>query len=245
MINDQSLDKLENSIQNIWVVVPAAGMGRRVGGEIPKQYLRIKNKTIIEYTLETLLALPFVQGLVVVLHAEDQWWQNLPIAQHARVFTTTGGETRQHSVLQGLFALRRARDDDWVLVHDAARPCVAQEKIHALCLAAKHSDVGAILGVPVVDTIKRVNAEGQIECTEPRDGLWQAHTPQIFRLAQLQKALSDSLEDDLLPTDEASAIERMGLSVAMVEDRRDNIKVTVKEDLKRVEAFLDSGLQHS
>lgn len=221
-----------------WAVVPAAGIGARVGGDIPKQYLKIKRRTILEITLDKLLNLTFIQGIVVVLNAGDQWWQNLSFANHPRIFTTQGGAERAHSVLAGLAALKRASAKDWVMVHDAARPCVTLDKLKALHQAAREHAVGAILAAPVADTLKRINDNFEIENTELRHSVWQAHTPQMFPLGLLMEALNSTIESGNTLTDEAAAIESLGMKPLVVEDRRDNIKVTVREDLAWAQAIL-------
>lgn len=231
--------KASDSMVKTWAVVPAAGIGSRVGGDVPKQYLKIKQRTVLEITLDKLLSLTFIQGIVVVLNAKDQWWQNLSFAKHPRIFTTEGGAERAHSVLAGLSALKRAGHEDWVMVHDAARPCVTLDKLKTLHQVATEHPVGAILAAPVADTLKRINADFEIENTELRRSIWQAHTPQMFRLGVLMEALSKTIESGNPLTDEAAAVESLGMKPKVVEDRRDNIKVTVREDIAWAQSILD------
>ncbi|NIB39798.1 2-C-methyl-D-erythritol 4-phosphate cytidylyltransferase [Pseudomaricurvus alkylphenolicus] len=226
-------------LSDCWVVIPAAGVGARMGANKPKQYLEINGKTILEHTLERLLKLPDLRGVVLVLGAEDTYWQRLPAVQNPLVKTVEGGNERCDSVLNGLKSLQNeVKPDDWVLVHDAARPCVALDDIQNLRHDIKHHPAGGILGVPVSDTLKRVSDDSSIEATVDRSVLWQAQTPQAFRYGVLSDALSQALQKGLNITDEASAVESAGYKPLMVEGRRDNIKITRPEDLPLAELTL-------
>ncbi|MEL7401186.1 MAG: 2-C-methyl-D-erythritol 4-phosphate cytidylyltransferase [Pseudomonadota bacterium] len=230
----------DSQIPPFWVVVPAAGVGARMGADKPKQYLPLLGKTILEHTLERLLALPQLQGITVVLSPGDDLGANLGVMSHPKISIADGGRERCDSVLNGLASLRdRLTDNDWVLVHDAARPCVAHSDILLLLMRLKDHAVGGILGTPVSDTIKRV-AQGAIETTVDRSVLWQAQTPQMFRYGLLYNALEQALQKGTVITDEASALESAGYSPAIVEGRRDNIKVTRPEDLPVAELILNS-----
>ncbi len=197
----------------------------------PKQYLDLDGKTILEHTLERLLSLPIWSGVLVAISETDCYWQDLAISRHSRIARVVGGKERADSVLNALdFLQDRAAASDWVLVHDAARPCVTKESIEQL-LAIAHVPVGGILAVPVADTLKTVDVQRQISNTLDRSGIWQAQTPQMFRYGLLYKALSQGLQGRARITDEASAIELLGFQPLVVEGRSDNLKVTRPEDL--------------
>jgi len=230
------------SVSRYWAVVPAAGIGARMQsktyGNRPKQYLPLADKTIIEHSISKLLQIECLEKVAVSLHADDTQWAHLPLASHSRLMTAEGGRERCDSVLNGLQALSPwALESDWVLVHDAARPCVTAEAIQTLITSVGGHEVGGILGVPVSDTLKR--AEGEvIFTTVDRRSLWQAHTPQMFRYGLLKESLERALANNFAVTDEASALEFSGYQALLVEDRRDNIKVTRPEDLAMAEAIL-------
>ncbi|MDR7090104.1 MULTISPECIES: 2-C-methyl-D-erythritol 4-phosphate cytidylyltransferase [Cellvibrio] len=214
-----------------WIVVPAAGVGARMGADCPKQYLPLVGKTVIEHTLERLLALPNIAGIYLVLGADDNYWNDLSLAQNNRIQRVAGGAERCDSVLNALEQLfDNASPNDWVLVHDAARPCVHVQSVLHLIEQVKTHPVGGILGVPVSDTLKQVN-NSIIDSTVDRRLLWQAQTPQMFRLGLLRDCLQRGLAEGKLITDESSALESYGYQPLMVQGRSDNIKITRPEDL--------------
>ena len=215
------------------VVVPAAGIGSRMGASCPKQYLPLAGKFLIEHTLERLLAHPRIERVVVAIAADDDFFPTLPVASHPRLMTTTGGCERADSVLNGLSLV----ESEWVLVHDAARPCITHQDIDRLIQAGLAGD-GAILGSRVRDTMKRSDAAGYIQKTVDRDQLWHALTPQFFRTTLLRDAIQQGQSQGLPITDEASAMELAGWRPLMVEGRADNIKVTRPEDLALAALFL-------
>jgi len=217
-----------------WVVVPAAGVGSRMQADRPKQYLLWGQRTLIEHTLDCFLDQPDLRGLVVSLSATDSWWPELPCAVDARITRVTGGRERADSVLNGLAALRElgAADADWVLVHDAARPNLANADLQQLLTTLAEDPVGGLLAVPVRDTLKQIGTDGRVTATPDRVLFWQAYTPQMFRLGPLQQALSDALAAGAQITDEASAMEWAGHAPLLVEGRADNIKITRPEDLE-------------
>lgn len=222
-----------NSFQTpaYWIVVPAAGVGARMGAALPKQYLPLVGKTVIEHTLERLLTLTDIAGIYLVLGADDTYWNDLPLAQHNRILRVTGGAERCDSVLNALAQLQdKASPDDWVLVHDAARPCIHTQSVLQLIEQVKNHPVGGILGVPVSDTLKQV-ADSVIHSTSDRRLLWQAQTPQMFRLGLLRDCLQRALAEGKMITDESSALESYGYQPLMVQGRSDNIKITRPEDL--------------
>lgn len=214
-----------------WIIVPAAGVGARMGASCPKQYLPLIGKTVIEHTLERLLALPNIAGIYLVLGVDDNYWNDLSLAQNNRIHRVAGGAERCDSVLNALQQLQDiASPNDWVLVHDAARPCIHAQSILQLIEQVKNHPVGGILGVPVSDTLKQVN-NSIIDSTVDRRLLWQAQTPQMFRLRLLRDCLQRGLAEGKLITDESSALESYGYQPLMVQGRSDNIKITRPEDL--------------
>lgn len=228
-----------------WVIVPAAGIGTRMRSDLPKQYLRLSGKTLLEHTLERLLAIPDLAGLVLALSPTDPYWEQLPLAGDARVAVVDGGTERSRSVLNALnYLTLQAQTDDWVLVHDAARPCITPSAIASLRRHTANHPVGGILGVPVGDTLKRVGSRHEIQETCDRRELWQAQTPQLFRYQLLHQCLARALGQSENVTDEASAMELAGYQPLMVEGRSDNIKVTRPEDLALAEAILQRQEQH-
>jgi 2-C-methyl-D-erythritol 4-phosphate cytidylyltransferase len=213
-----------------YAIVPAAGSGSRFGSGRPKQYLDLLGRPLIHHTLAALLASPAIERVWVVLAPDDAEWGRHDWSELGPRLETLrcGGETRADSVRNGLQAAALvAADDDWVLVHDAARPCLSLAMIDALFTALADDPVGGILAVPVADTLKRADAEQRIAATEPRDGLWQAQTPQMFRYGRLCAAL----ENCSAVTDEAGAIEALGLKPRLVRGDATNLKVTYPADL--------------
>lgn len=215
-----------------WIVVPAAGVGARMGASIPKQYLKIDNKTILEYTLERLLQVPQLAGIYLALSQDDHYWPSLSLAKDPMLKVIAGGKQRCDSVLNAMQSLQTDADtNDWVLVHDAARPCVMLDSITTLIEQLENHSVGGILGVPVSDTLKKVDHSLAIQDTVDRSVLWQAQTPQMFRYGLLRDCLQRSVAAGKTITDEASALEVCGYQPLMVQGRSDNIKITRPEDL--------------
>ena len=227
-------------MNSIWAVVPAAGSGRRLGGEIPKQYREIAGAPLMEHTLRALLESPDIRGIVVALDPSDRRADAIDSLADVRVQTTPGGAERADSVMAGLELLAiDGAEEDWVLVHDAARPCLPLDSLTALIERARQSGQGVILAEPVADTLKQVGEDGQISGTVDRQSLWRAQTPQLFPLFALRAALAQCLDEGLSVTDEAMAMERAGEPVQVVEGPSSNIKVTVEADL----AFADLVLK--
>lgn len=215
-----------------WAIVPAAGKGARMGAALPKQYLKINDQTILEHTLTRLSQVPQLAGIYLALSAGDQHWRSLSLRQYPHLNFVEGGSERCDSVLNSLLELQHdAHEDDWVLVHDAARPCIAVESVTSLINQLQGNEVGGILGVPVSDTLKQVDQDFNIQCTVDRRVLWQAQTPQMFRYGLLLRCLQQSLKDGKAITDEASALEACGYQPLIVQGRSDNIKITRPEDL--------------
>jgi 2-C-methyl-D-erythritol 4-phosphate cytidylyltransferase len=222
-----------------WAVIPAAGIGARMDVEVPKQYLKINGKTILEHTLEKFCQHTVIEGIIVVIADNDIYWPKLAIASHPKIKHVVGGIERCDSVLNGLQMLSSmAEPDDWVMVHDAARPCVRKEDINHLIEIVADHPIGGILALPVSDTIKRGNKNNSISTTVDRKGLWHALTPQMFRLSTLRLALSECRSNDKVVTDEAQAIEICGNHPLLIEGHPDNIKVTHNYDLALAELYL-------
>ncbi|WP_455234900.1 2-C-methyl-D-erythritol 4-phosphate cytidylyltransferase [Thiogranum longum] len=222
-----------------WAVVPAAGIGRRMGASVPKQFLALGNKTVLEHSLESLWGIRELAGVVLVSDGHPALAAIQERFADHRLIRAPGGSERCHSVLNGLTALQQsARSDDWVLVHDAARPCVRHHDLRSLVDTLACHEVGGLLGVPVSDTMKRTDTQGTVSETVDRRGLWHAHTPQMFRYGLLKTSLEQALRDGYQVTDEASAIEHAGYSPLMVEGHADNIKITRPGDLPLAEFFL-------
>lgn len=219
-----------------WVIVPAAGRGRRMGAEQPKQYLPLLGRTVLEWSLQPFIDCFGAAGIVVVLGTDDQWFQTLSLAGGLR--TAIGGAERADSVRSGLRALDEAAEDDWVLVHDAARPCLRTEDLDALLSALVDEPVGGLLASPLADTLKQADAEQKVSATLPRAHLWRALTPQMFRYGVLDAALRRAQQRGMAVTDEAAAVEQLGHAPRLIAGHADNIKITLPEDLVLAEAIL-------
>ncbi|MBS0570819.1 MAG: 2-C-methyl-D-erythritol 4-phosphate cytidylyltransferase [Proteobacteria bacterium] len=227
--------------ERLWCVVPAAGRGLRVGGEVPKQYLPIAGKPMLLHALERLAAHPRIAGLMVVLEAGDARWPKWLTFDDKPVRTTVGGTARADSVLAGLRALADNVDkSQFVLVHDAARPCVRAPDISRLIEAGMPAG-GALLAAPVRDTLKRADQDNRVVATEPREMRWRALTPQLFRLGELVEALEAANSAGVEVTDEAMAMERAGHRPLLVAGSEDNIKVTTPADFALAEFILKTS----
>lgn len=222
-----------------WVIIPAAGIGNRMGLKTPKQYLKLNQKNIIEQTVSLFTNHPIVQCVIVMLHAEDSQWSTINIDHPEKIVTAIGGETRAKSVMKGLEYLQaKAETYDWVLTHDAVRPCLSTRLLdHFIRTVADHR-VGGLLGMPINSTIKKVDADHGVRETIPREGLWVAQTPQMFRYGFLFDAMQAALETKEEITDEAQAIELVGEHPLMIEGDWRNIKITHADDLERVRSIL-------
>ncbi len=222
-----------------WAVVPAAGIGRRMGGDLPKQYLPLAGRTVLEHSLAALLDCPRIAGVVVVTAAADPYWARVRGRLPGPVIQAEGGAERCHSVRNGLAALAGwAEAEHWVLVHDAARPCLRPENIDRLMDELAHDPVGGLLAAPALDTMKRSDADGRVTATVDRVGLWHAQTPQMFRYELLVQALDAALAAGRLVTDEAAALEAAGHAPRLVEGHSDNFKITRPGDLALAEFHL-------
>ena len=228
------------TLPQFWLVIPAAGIGSRMQAQCPKQYLTVAGQTILELTLACFLEHPQVQGIVVAIAEHDRWWPQLKLASDTRVASVIGGAERADSVLNALLYLteRGAQADDWVLVHDAARPLLERNDLERLLSALAHDPVGGLLAVPARDTLKQINAAGQVVKTIDRSVIWHALTPQMFRLGVLQRALADSLQAGVAITDESSAMEWAGFAPRVIEGSASNVKITRPEDLQLLQTLL-------
>lgn len=222
----------------LWCVVPAAGRGTRVGGRVPKQYLPLVDRPLLWHTLQRLAAHAQISGLLVVLDAADEHWPGWRTCSGTPVLTVAGGVERCDSVLAGLDALPGSvAAEDFVLVHDAARPCVRAADITRLIDLATRVD-GGLLGAPLRDTLKRADAHGCSTLTEAREHRWRAFTPQLFRRGQLTAALRAAAEEGVIVSDEAMAMERVGFTPLLVEGAEDNLKITTPADFVLAEFLL-------
>jgi 2-C-methyl-D-erythritol 4-phosphate cytidylyltransferase len=220
----------------IWAVLPAAGIGRRMGSSIPKQYLSIDGAPLILHSLRRLSAVKKIEKIVVVIHPEDSRWAELEKSIKEefgnRIITVMGGGERYQSVLNGLTALTEfAGKDDWVLVHDAVRPCVRTSDIENLIQKVSLHSIGGLLGSPVDNTLKRVDKKLTVIETVDRESYWNALTPQMFRFAQLKESIQTVVVSGEQVTDEAAAMEVAGFKPIMIAGQKDNIKITVEADL--------------
>ena len=222
-----------------YALIPAAGVGARMGASVPKQYARLAGKAMLRHVLDTFASMGAITHTFVVVSSEDAYIDELmrdgPALEGRVSIVRDGGDTRRQSVLNGLLAMRaRLADDAWVLVHDAARPGLSPQLVERLIAALRDEEVGGLLALPVVDTLKRSDSEGRACATVPRAGLWSAQTPQMFRYGLLKKAL-DAAAD---VTDEAGAVEALGFAPRLVMGSARNMKVTLPDDIALAELYL-------
>ena len=228
----------------LWAVVPAAGSGSRFSKTELKQYQYIQNHTVLEHTVNRLNSLDLA-GCVLAIGENDNFARTLYFDHKEKLHFCLGGVERVNSVFNALIYLSDIADeDDWVLVHDAARPCVTQENLQLLVNTAIAHNQSAILAIPVRDTLKLVHTENQIEKTVSRELLWQAQTPQMAKLKILKNALETALANHIVITDEASALEYINQAVQVVQGRSDNIKITYADDLELARLILQSQNSH-
>jgi len=226
--------------QQFIVVVPAAGIGKRMLASCPKQYLTIDNQTILSHTINRLLSHKNIAKVILAISDVDAYFAQTTLVDNPNIIRVSGGKERVDSVLNGLQVIN---DKEWVLVHDAARPCVTHDDIDKLIKQCLASNSGGILAAPVVDTMKlainnNANEATQVSKTIDRSSLWHAFTPQMFKTKELKQAIEEAQKKGLLITDESSAIESVGLPCLLVSGRRDNIKITRPEDLVLADFYL-------
>lgn len=216
------------------VIIPAAGTGNRMQNALPKQYLPLAGKPIISHVIQVFFNHPRIASIHLALSPEDAFWRSLSLNPESKLnLHYTGGASRSETVLNTLQSIDVA-DEDWILVHDAARPGLSTALLESLLNALQDHAVGGLLAMPVADTLKMSDVKNHIEKTVSRQHLWQAQTPQMFRYAMLKKALS---EFDGAPTDEAEAVEALGLQPKLVQGELANLKVTYPQDLQMLEAL--------
>ncbi len=221
-----------------WVVIPAAGVGNRFSQERPKQYWTVHNKAILQHTVDLFLAQDWLSGVVVAVAEADPHIKQLPLYRDPRVMMVHGGATRAQSVLAALKHLQsHAKPQDWMLVHDAVRPCLDERDLLSLRQLSQ-DPVGGILATPAADTLKRVNLQYEIQQTLNREQIWLAQTPQMFRFDLLLKALVSAMQANISITDEASAIEALGCCPRVVQAHFPNPKLTYAADLATIESLL-------
>lgn len=232
------------SVTSIKAIVPAAGIGSRMSSNTPKQYLSIGTQTVLEHTLALLISHPHITQVIVALNPDDKYFKHLPIANHKKIKCIDGGSERVDSVLNGLETIV---DDQWVMVHDAARPCLTHQDINKLLevindkndSAMGYQYDGAILAKPAIDTMKQTHSSAPvIQTTVDRETLWHALTPQLFNAVSLKEAIKSAQQANKMITDEASAMEYAGYRVKLVSGSTSNIKITLPEDLALAEFFL-------
>jgi 2-C-methyl-D-erythritol 4-phosphate cytidylyltransferase len=232
---------MTKSMPKIWAILPAAGAGKRFSTQKPKQFFELNGQLVAEHSLRRLRAVSEIETIIIPCDIDAIWWSQVPSIQQSNVKQVKGGEQRAHSVLNGLLSLdQMALDNDWVLVHDIARPCINSTDINKLIDAVENHTVGGILTASVNETLKKVSSDQQIEATVNRAQYRTAQTPQIFKFSLLKAAIESCLQAGITPTDEAFAIEYAGLPVLAVEGRQDNIKITHQEDLAIASAILNS-----
>ena len=219
------------------VVVPAAGVGKRMQADCPKQYLKINQHSILEHTVFRLLSHSRINKVIVVINSDDEYFAETDLISHQDVLTVYGGQERVDSVLAGLNAVNIAKYP-WVLVHDAARPCISHKDIDALIDCCATNEQGGLLAYPVKDTIKRESPTHHVDLTVDRSSLWHALTPQMYPTNQLINAIKHAQKDEVIITDESSAVEYLGFPSLLVQGSSANIKVTSPEDLALAKFYL-------
>ena len=240
---NNALSEPHTGFENVYVLVVAAGTGSRFGANIPKQYVEIAGQTILQHCIESLATSGYIKSVCLVISVKDEMAKQLNFSLPVQL--VSGGAERWQSVLAGVNAIAEQgiEDNSLILIHDAARPCVMSKHIDAVIEAAMNEQYGATLGVPVVDTIKRIKKDDNssypyIQETVDRRNLWQSQTPQVFRASALQQVLNEVTEQNLSITDEASAFEVLNYPIRMVEGSRTNLKLTLPQDLALIEWLL-------
>lgn len=229
----------------IWAILPAAGIGKRMQSAIPKQYLDLNGRPVLAHTIDALLKNPYISGLVIALQDDDAYWDDIAIYSDKPVLRAPGGAERADSVLSALDTLLASKqfdaEHDWVMVHDAVRPCLRQSDIDKLVQVVAENPAGGLLALPVRDTMKRQNPSvATVSTTVERDLLWHALTPQYFPAKLLKNALASALAKQLAVTDESSAMEMAGYCPMLVSGYEDNIKITRPDDLRLAGLYLQA-----
>ncbi len=229
------------------IIIPAAGFGSRMGVATPKQYLDLAGEPVIAHTLRIFLDCPRISSVNLILSVEDTVFKNLDCAHHTKLNVYyAGGHTRAETVLNGLQAIKGdVSEEDWVLVHDAARPCLSATLLNALLDSLQDDVVGGLLAIPLAETLKRADSNNKVARTESRENLWQAQTPQMFRYGLLTQALQRFSQFNAVPTDEAQAIEALGYAPTLVRGDLSNLKITYPPDLELAELIIGQELNLS
>jgi 2-C-methyl-D-erythritol 4-phosphate cytidylyltransferase len=230
---------LKSSMAFFHVIIPAAGTGNRMQNALPKQYLQLAGKPIISHVIQVFFNNPRIASIHLALSQDDLFWRSFTLNPESKLHLHyTGGASRSETVLNTLQAIDVA-DDDWILVHDAARPGLSADLLNRLLDTLEHDETGGLLAMPVADTLKKSDEKNRVGATVSRQNLWQAQTPQMFRYAMLKKALS---EFDGSATDEAEAVEALGLQPKLVQGELSNLKVTYPQDLAILEALFEKSI---
>ena len=226
------------------IIIPAAGFGSRMGIVTPKQYLDLAGQPVIAHTLQVFLNCPRIASVNLVLSDNDSVFKNLKCAHHPKLSVYyAGGDTRAETVLNGLQAIKdKVSEDDWILVHDAARPCLTTALLNELLDVLNEDAVGGLLAIPLAETLKRADSNNKVSRTESRESLWQAQTPQMFRYGLLNQALQRFRQFNAVPTDEAQAIEALGYAPTLVRGDLRNLKITYPRDLELAELIINAEL---
>ncbi len=222
-------------IRKYWAIIPAAGVGRRMGGSVPKQYCKIGGFPMVHYSLLSMCENSAISGVAIGVAENDSEWQKMTFEHDRFMGSFSGGNERSDTVANGLEYLisqPQTGNKDWVFVHDAARPCVTQDEINAMIEAAENSADGVVLGVKVEDTLKKVNPMNEVIESPNRDQYWRAFTPQLFPVAALQRSLLKAREEDFVVTDECMAMEYSGYKPRMLQGNPGNIKITWPSDIE-------------
>jgi 2-C-methyl-D-erythritol 4-phosphate cytidylyltransferase len=221
-----------------WAIIPAAGKGIRMNSALPKQYLQLQNKSVLEHCIDIFYQHSKIQQIVLAVDENDCYWKSLPAIYSQKLLITHGGVTRAHSVYNSLLKLKNtAQPNDWVLVHDAVRPCLQRDDLEKLLNELTDHSVGGLLATPIKDTLKR-SVNGSMITTVERNNVWHALTPQMFRFQKILQAIEFVLQKNIVITDDAQALEIMGEHPLLVEGNPYNIKITYPEDLQFAEAIL-------
>lgn len=229
------------SADKCYLIIPASGIGSRMNSIIPKQYIVLENGlSVIDQTLKTFLDIDSINGCIVAISNNDSEFKKSLFYKHPKILAiATGGNERVNSVMSSLEKLKNFADDtDWVLVHDAVRPCIKATEIEKLIEDLKDSDHGGLLGIKITDTVKHINKNNLIKMTVDRSNLWQACTPQMYRFGVLYKAINEAINNDIKVTDESSAIEHLNLKSKIIQCSKNNIKITTDEDIDLANYYL-------
>ncbi len=244
IVKTGELPDVKGKQPKIWGIVPAAGFGSRMKAPVPKQYLLLAGEPVLVHTLRRLCAVNCIDGVVIGIRQKDDFWERCRFDHDKLIGIANGGAERADTVLNAIHFLVQshvAAPGDWVLVHDAVRPCVRQDDIQKLVNCLTENPDGALLGIPVHDTLKKSNRDNKITETVPRESYWRAVTPQIFPLGPLRQALESCIAQNQAVFDESCAMEYMGRRPQLIESHSTNIKITLESDLRTAEAIISGA----